>query len=80
MSVVLLSVKVNLEDVIEQLEFANESNKSYFQKSTGKIHLIPDELVIFAGEDAEKDNFIPEWEKEIIPVAKDIHRNPDDYV
>ena len=72
-------VKVNLEDVIEQLEFASESNKSYFQKSTGKIHLIPDELEIFAGEDAEKDNFIPEWEKEIIPVVKDIHRNPDDY-
>ena len=72
-------MKVKLDDVIEQILFASESNQSYFNKNTGEIHLIPDEVESFI-EFKMEDDFIPEWEKELIPIAKDIQSNPDNYI
>ena len=72
-------IKVKLDDVIEQIEFASDSNKSFFNKKTGKIHLIPDEVERYSDQDMD-DGFIPEWEKELIPIAKDIQNNPDNYI
>jgi len=72
-------MKIKLDDVIEQVELANESSNSYFNKATGEIHQISDEVEMYAEEDLE-DDFIPEWEKEIIPIAKDIKENPDNYI
>ena len=72
--------KLKLEDLIEQLEFANESNKSFFNKMTGEIHLIPEEVERYAEQDIEDDDLIPEWEKEIISILKDIQQNPDNYI
>ena len=73
-------MKIKLDDLIEQIEFANESNKSYFNKMTGEIHLIPEEVERFAESNIEDDDFIPEWEKEIIPISKNIQQNPDNYI
>lgn len=72
-------MKVKLDDVIEQILFASESHQSYFNKNTGEIHLIPDEVESFI-EFKMEDDFIPEWEKELIPIAKDIQSNPDNYI
>ena len=71
--------RVKLEDVIEHLELSNEENKSYLNKSTGEIHLIPDEIESYLEEDSDED-YLPEWEIEIIPIAKDILANPDKYI
>lgn len=73
-------VKVKLEDVIEQIIFANDSSKSFLNNKTGEIHLIPEEVSRYAEQDIEDDEFIPEWEKEIIPIAKDIQINPENYI
>jgi len=72
--------RVKLEDVIEQLEFTSESIKSFFNKKTGEIHLIPEEVESYAEQNIEDDDLIPEWEKELIPISKDILNNPDDYI
>ena len=72
-------MKIKLDDVIEQIDFASESNKSYFNKNTGEIHLIPDEVEFYADEDSE-DDFFPGWEKELISIVKDIQKNPDNYI
>jgi hypothetical protein len=72
--------KLKIEDMVEQLEFASESNKSFFNKKTGEIHLIPEEVERYAEQNIEDDDLIPEWEKEIIPIAKDIQNNPDNYI
>ena len=72
--------KVQIDDVIEHLEFASELNKSFLNKNTGEIHLIPEELERYAEPDFEDEDFIPEWEKEIIPVIKDIKQNPAKYI
>ena len=72
--------KLKIEDVVEQLEFANESNKSFFNKKTGEIHLIPEEVGRYAEQNVEDDDLIPEWEKKLIPISKDILNNLDDYI
>ena len=72
--------KVKLDDVIEHLEFASELNKSFLNKRTGEIHLIPEELEGYAEQNIEDEDFIPEWEKEIIPIIKEIQQNPDNYI
>ena len=73
-------MKVKLEDVIEQIEFANESNKTYLNKSTGEIHLIPEEVDMYIRNEVFDENDLPDWEKEIIPIAKDILENPENYI
>jgi hypothetical protein len=73
-------IKVKLDDVIEQLEFASDSNKSFINKRTGVIHLIPDELEIYTETNIEEDDLIPDWEKEIILVLRDINQNPENYL
>ncbi|MEW6196523.1 MAG: UPF0158 family protein [Bacteroidota bacterium] len=71
--------KIKLESVIEQLEFASDMNKSFFNKITGEIHLIPEELERHAEQNID-DDFMAEWEKELIPIVKDINQNPDHYI
>ena len=72
-------MRVKLEDIIEQIELANEESKSYLNKSTGEIHLIPDEVESYLEEDSDEDD-LPEWEIEIIPIAKDILANSNNYI
>ncbi len=72
--------KIKLENVIEQIEFATDLNNSVFHKITGAIYLIPEEVLRFVESDDEDDEFISEWEKELIPIAKDILENPDNYL
>jgi len=73
-------MKVKLEDVIEQFELASESNQTYLNKTTGEIHLIPEEVESYVESDLFDENYLPEWEKEIIPIYKDIQGNPDNYI
>ncbi len=72
--------KVKLEDVIEQLQLSNEETKSYLNKSTGEIHLIPDEVENYIEEEGSDEYDLPDWEIEIIPIAKDILANPNNYI
>lgn len=71
---------VKLEDIIEQIDFAGDSHKSFFNKITGEIHLISDEDSMHCDEDFEEDEFIPEWQKEIIRIAKDISEHSENYI
>ena len=73
-------VKVKLEDVIEQLEFASEENNSYLNKTTGEIHFIPDEVERYAEDEDFDEDDLPVWEKEFIPITKDILKNPNNYI
>lgn len=73
-------IKVKLEDVIEQLELANDLNKSFLNKATGEIYVIPEEVETYAGNNEFDENDLPEWENELIPVARDIKENPENYI
>ena len=72
--------KVNLADIIEQFELASESNKSYLNRNTGEIHLIPEEVEMYFDNEEFDENDLPEWEKGIIKIEKDIQENPENYI
>lgn len=73
-------MKVKLEDIIEQFELASESNQSYLSKLTGEIHLIPEEVELYVDNEEFDEENLPDWEKEIIPIYKDIKNNPQNYI
>jgi len=77
-------VTIKLEDVIQQLEFANKFSRSFFNKKDSQIYVIPEEVKRYIEEDDLEDDldddFIPEWEQELIPIAKDIRNNPENYI
>jgi len=67
----IMSVKVNLNDIINGIESQNDSSNSYLNTSTGKIYLISEEDFTYA-EDAKDLTEIPGWQKENIETAKEI--------
>ena len=73
-------MKVKLDDVIEQFELASESSQTYLNRITGEIHLIPEEVELYVENEEFDEEDLPEWEKEIIPVYKDINENPENYI
>lgn len=73
-------MKVKLTDVIEHIECANESSKSYLNKNTGEILLIPEEVDMYIESDLFYEDDLPDWEKQIVPIAKDITQNPDNFI
>jgi hypothetical protein len=77
---IMKMAKVKLEDVIEQLEFANESSKSFYNIINEEIYIIPEEVERYTIQNNLDDEFISEWEKELIPIAKDIQNNPENYI
>ena len=72
-------MKVKLDDLLESLEFTNESHTSFLNKFTGEIHLIPDELKLYVEQEEFDENELPEWEKEILLLYKDITARPENY-
>lgn len=72
--------KIKLEEVIDQLEFASDHHYSFFNRKTGEIYVIPEDMEIYYEYDLEADDYTPEWQKELILVIKDMKQNPDDYV
>lgn len=73
-------MKVKLDDLVEHFEVINELHTCYLNRTTGQFHLIPEEVESYVySEELVKDE-LPEWEKEFVPIYKDIVANPDEYI
>ncbi|MGL5647284.1 MAG: hypothetical protein ACRDDY_05485 [Clostridium sp.] len=70
---------INLNDVIEAIEFENESLKHYYNKETGIIIYVEDEKEnkYINREDEEG---LEEWEKELYFTLKDFKDNKEKYI
>ena len=66
-----MAILVNLNDIIESLEFQSEFTKSFLNKKTGQVISVSDEEL----DCAEEKNFdlddLPDWQKENVQVAKE---------
>jgi hypothetical protein len=74
-------MKVSLKKVVEQLELAADMMTSFFEKKTGRLFSVTDELM----EEAEKienleNEKIYEWKKEILEDAKATLERPEDFL
>ncbi|WP_297522512.1 hypothetical protein [uncultured Clostridium sp.] len=74
-------MKVNLEDVIESIEFENESLNHYYNKKTGIIIYVEDkESAGYSADDFARINDFEDWEKELIEALYDFRENPSEYI
>lgn len=73
-------MKVKLDDLLEAFEFTGESHTYYLNRSTGEIHLIPEEVEMYVDDEEFDEDELPEWEKEIVLLYKDITAHPENYI
>lgn len=74
-------MKVNLEDVIESIEYENEALNHYYNKETGIIIYIEDvESASYSADDMERIDEFEDWEKELIEVLYHFRENPESYI
>ncbi len=73
-------LRVDVEDIAICMENQARSESSYYlDTETGKTLLIPEE-VMSAVEDDEFRTNLPEWERELLPAAKEIVDGSSRYV
>ena len=74
-------MKVNLQDVIEAIEFENDQLSHYYNKETGVIIYKEDESSSrYKAEDFNRLEEFEEWERELIKELKDLEDNPNNYI
>jgi hypothetical protein len=73
--------KVKIEDVLQAIELANDEGKYYYNKSTGKIIYIDDEVRRMA-EDYDEDDLdkLLEWQRDDVEAAIDVEENRNNYI
>ena len=74
-------MKVELNDVIEAIEFENELLNHFYNKKTGIIIYKEDfSTASYTAEDIGKANELEEWERELVINLHDLEENPDYYI
>lgn len=74
-------LKVDLNDVIECIEFEGELLQHYYNKKTGIIIYIEDSsTATYKADDIHNLDSFEEWEKELILSINDFRENPSDYI
>jgi len=66
-----MSARVKLSDILQALEMAHDEMSCYLDRSTGQVLPISDEEFRAAEDDEPLDQY-PEWQHEIIELAKKI--------
>jgi hypothetical protein len=74
-----MATRVKLDDIIEGLEAQSDESNAFLDKRTGEVVLI-NEYEMRAAEDDEPIEDFPDWEQELIIIAKDIVAETGDYI
>ena len=70
---------VSLQSVVNEMDIPSDEMTAYINKKTGELFTVSEEeaRTIEAGD--EDDEFIPEWQKEILPKVREVLES-DDFV
>ena len=74
-----MSVRVKLRDIADEMTGQFTEMSLLLSKKTGEVVLITDEVVCAAEYDDPLEAY-PEWQHEMIEIAKDVMNNPEDYI
>ena len=74
-----MATTVKLGDIIEGLEFQSDERHSFLDKRTGEVVSLSDEEMQ-AAENNEPIEDFPEWQQDLIKIAKEILQETGDYV
>jgi len=71
--------RVKLSDIIEGMEFQSDESSSFLNKKTGEVVLMTD-YAMRAAEENEPFEEVPDWERDLVSVAREIIADTGDYV
>ena len=74
-----MATRVKLTDVIDGLETQSDESSSYLNKKTGEVVLISDEELNAAEDDEPIEDF-PDWQQDLVRIAKEIIAATGDYL
>jgi hypothetical protein len=74
-----MSVRVKLDEIIEGLESQSDESSSYLNTKTGEVVLVT-EYATRAAEDDEPLEDVPDWERDLVAVAREIIADTGDYI
>ena len=75
----LRRLRVDLEEIAMAMEMQMSEDDSYLDTETGRVVVIPYEL---RGEDVFDDEYVkglPDWERDLVPLAREILQGSDRY-
>lgn len=72
-------MKVNLNKIVEGIEFQGDESQTYLKLSSGEIVLFTDEAIA-AAESDEDLSVHAEWYREVIEQAREFINHEDDYI
>ncbi len=74
-----MPIRIKLGDIVDELESQSDETSSFLNRETGELILVTGEAFSAAECDDPIEGY-PEWEREMILIAKDIEENPDNYI
>ena len=74
-----MAIRVKLNDIIEGLEFQSDERHSFLDKRTGEVVSISDEEMQAAEDDEPIEDF-PDWQQDLVRIAKEIVDETRDYI
>ena len=74
-----MAIRVKLDDIIEGLESQSDESHSFLDKRTGEVVSISDEEMQAAEDDEPIEDF-PDWQQELVRIAKEIVDETGDYI
>ena len=74
-----METRVKLSDIIEGLEFQSEESFSFLNTKTGEVVLMT-EYAMRAAEENEPLEEVPDWEKELVSIAREILAESGQYI
>jgi hypothetical protein len=73
-----MGTRVKLSEIVAEMELQHEQATSYLNKKTGEVVLLIDEEWL-TDEEEESSEELPEWQREVLMVKKDILQNLENY-
>ena len=74
-----MEARAKLSDIIEGMESQSDESSSFLNKKTGEVILMTD-YAMRAAEDNEPLEDVPDWERELVVIAREIIAETGDYI
>ena len=70
---------VSLQTVVDEMDVFGDEMTAYINKKTGELFTVGDKEAGFIEDGEEEDDFIPDWQEEILPKVREVLES-DDFV
>ena len=68
---------VSLQSVVNEMDVLSDEVTAYINKKTGELYSVSEEEANIVEHGNENDEFIPEWQREILPKVREVLESGD---